>query len=333
MRPNITKLSAGVFVLAALGATATSSIARITFTGVDGTASAGVASAEENIWFSSSSHRDWQKATGAGEGRTYTTVLATSDGYFLVAADDGGVWRSNAASGNAFTLRATVSSTIRDFTEYANAVLAVGDGGYVARSADRTGGSWTTIDTGVATTSDLHAIATSGAASTVAVGEGGTVLRAGAGGNVWQQVDIGETRTLRGIVVDAFGNYLAVGDGGAAWRSPADGLTWTPVDLGTTADLYAVDIVGLVTVAVGRDETILYSGSGFANWMPLLAPSFDGVSSYDLLAVAGTGTPDWVAVGTERVAIHSQLGSSWISGQVTPILEESWGRIKSLFVQ
>ena len=124
-----------------------------------------------------------------------------------------------------------------------------------------------------------------------------------------------------------------MGDGGAAWRSPADGLTWTAVDLGTTADLYAVDIVGLVTVAVGRDETILYSGSGFANWMPLLAPSFDGVSSYDLLAVAGTGTPDWVAVGTERVAIHSQLGSSWISGQVTPILEESWGRIKSLFVQ
>ncbi|MEZ4648928.1 MAG: hypothetical protein R3E97_09125 [Candidatus Eisenbacteria bacterium] len=335
MRPIATRLSVGLLVLASLGGAATSSTARIRFTGVDGTALAGVASAEENIWFSSSTHRDWQKATGAGEGRTYTTVLATSSGYFLVAADDGTVWRSNATNGNAYTLRATVSSTIRDFVEIGGSVFAVGDGAWVGKNGDRTGGSWETIDLGIPAANDLFAVAanTTGAGSMVAVGDHGTLLRATVFGASWQSVFIDESRALRGLVVDPFGNYLAVGDGGAAWRGTADGMTWSPIDLGTTADLHAVDIVGQATVAVGSSETILYSSAGFANWTSLTAPSLDGVSSYDLLAVAGTGTPDWVAMGTERAALYSQIGLSWFGSDVTPIQRESWGRIKSLFAQ
>jgi hypothetical protein len=309
---------------------ATFSEARIRFTGVGGTDFAGVAAAEEGIWFSSHTHRDWQEASGAGGGRTYTGVLATSDDHFTVVADDGTVWRSTTTQASGFVEMAQLGAALRALIETNSQLLVVGDGGYIARSSGLTGGSWVPLASSIS--SDLLAIATNGISSTIAVGEGGIVLRAGLGGTGWQAVPIAETRTLRALVVDSNSRYLAVGDGGAAWQSDAAGLVWEPVDLGTESNLRGASRLGQAVVVVGDAQTVLYSPANFSAWQTRVAPSVDGAGNYDLLAVNGTGTPDWVAVGTGRATIWSDLGLQWISGDVTPVITESWGRIKGRFV-
>lgn len=332
-RPSPTGRAVAVAVLVAVlaGALAGPALARIRFTGVAGSAVAGVASADEGLWFSSSTHRDWQEATGAGPGRTYTAALAASTGFFFALAEDGTIWRSGTTLGSGFVPAATVGAGLRALTETSGRLLAVGDAGYIGRSSDLTGESWVPLAS--ATSRDLFAVASNGLTSTVAVGEAGAIVRAGLGSTDWQPVAIAESRTFRGLTVDANGRYLAVGDGGAAWRSDASGLNWESLDFGFTveANLRAASRVGQVVVVVGDAQTILYSPANLAGWQVRTAPSVDGAGTYDLLAVAGTGTPDWIAVGSGRATIWSQLGLQWSTNQVTPVLEESWGRIKGRF--
>ncbi len=315
--------------LAGLGGLILSGLAfaQTDFYGVAGNQSAAVIAAENAIWFASATHRDWEPASGTEGGRNYTAVVAVNDGFFVVVADDGTVWRSASAEASAFVERADTTVPLRGVTQTGSQLVAVGDAGAILRSVNREAGNWVTVTS--PTTEDLFAVATNGVTSTVAVGANGTILRGGLNGTTWSVVDVGETRDLQAVTTDSNGRFLAVGAGGAAWIGEAGGTVWTALDLGTESDLHGASRAGTVTVVVGAGPVAFYSAANFSAWQSVATPEITGVE-YGLNDVAYTES-DFVAVGDSRVALWSALGLEWSTGTVTPIEETSWGTLKTLF--
>jgi hypothetical protein len=203
----------------------------------------------------------------------------------------------------------------------------VGDSGMIARCASLSAVTWTVLASPV--TANLRGIAWNGV-SAVAVGDGGTVLRAGSPGAAWQAVPIDETRDLLAITVDpppgTVGRYLAVGRGGAAWRGEGDGLTWTRLDDVTTEAIHGAAWVGPTAVVVGDAGAIYWSPGSFENWVPM-----ESTVTTSLRAVASTSVR-LLAVGTDNTVLLSLDGHEWRRAEVpVPVNEVSWGRVKQLF--
>ena len=306
--------------------------ARPLLLGVAATNAAGVAVGDGAILFSTETHNAWNPAAGFDESVVYTAALATSDGFFVVVAEDGSAWRSSTPTATGFVRRASASSNaLHALTQIGSQLLAVGEGGAIVRATDQTGGNWVSVSS--PTTRTLRGVATNSISSTVAVGDEGTILRGGVNGNDWQVVSIDEDRSFYAVIAEpGTGRFLAVGTGGAMWRSNGDGVSWTPVVSETTitSNLRGLAQVGPATIAVGEDASAYYASSNFSNWQVGNTPMDTETGDYDLTAVAFSGN-DLLAVGSRRVILRSFIGLVWEINDVIPVEESSWGRVKSIF--
>jgi photosystem II stability/assembly factor-like uncharacterized protein len=307
--------------------------ARPLLLGVAATNAAGVAVGDGTILFAPETHNAWNSATGFDESIVYTAALATADGFFVVVAEDGSAWRSSTPTATGFVRRATAaSSALHAVTQIGSQLLAVGEGGVIVRATDQTAGNWVSVNS--PTTKTLRGVATNSISSTVAVGDEGTILRGGVNGNDWQVVSIDEDRNFYAVLSEpGTGRFLAVGAGGAMWRSNGDGVSWSPVAPGgitITSNLRGLAQVGPATIAVGEDASAYYAANNFANWQVANTPIDSGIGAYDLTAVTFSGN-DLLAVGSRRVILRSFIGLVWELNDVIPVVESSWGRVKTIF--
>ncbi len=104
--------------------------------------------------------------------------------------------------------------------------------------------------------SDLHDVAYGGG-RLVAVGDDGTVLVSGDGGETWASADVGTSQDLHGVAYGG-GTFVVVGEGGTLLTS-SDGAQWRLVNSGTDRDLYRVAYLGDRFLALGDGGTLLVS--------------------------------------------------------------------------
>jgi photosystem II stability/assembly factor-like uncharacterized protein len=173
-----------------------------------------------------------------GGDRTWRSVATDHDGVVALAlADDGSVWRWDETT-SALTLMTTlIGGRALALSHDGTVAAVVGDDGGVQRSDDG-GLTWQRVETGTA--AGLHAAWVTGDAEIIAVGDAGTVVRAGA------TIDVASpgVATLRAVHIDASGAGLAAGDGGEVLRTDDGGATWQTLDV----DLGAATIRGLDSV-------------------------------------------------------------------------------------
>jgi hypothetical protein len=295
---------------------------------VAGDAGTAVAAGVGVLWWSTPTHLAWHPAAGVDSALNYTAVVKAG-GRYLATAEDGSVWISADAQGTSFLRRGGAASRpLRAMALVGGAALvAVGDSGMIARCANLNGTTWTTLASPV--TAHLRGIAWNGV-SAVAVGDGGTVLRAGSPGAAWQAVTIHETRDLLAVTADpapgSVGRYLAVGREGAAWRGEGDGLTWTRLDDVSTGALRGATRDGSTAVVVGDAGVIYWSPGSFENWVPAVS-----TVTTSLQAVTSVGN-GFLTVGADATVLWSLDGHEWRRAEVpVPVYEVSWGRVKQLF--
>ncbi len=297
------------------------------FLGVAGGSSRGVLCGEGRILFSHADQLGWNwfPAEGADSSLIYTCA-ALAGSRFVVAAENGSVWRSTGPEGYVFEpVGSTGASGVRALAQAGPRLVAVGDGGSIALSTDLGAATWRAEPSPVTTT--LRGVASNGVTSTVAVGEDGVVLRAGVFANNWQRVAIQETEDFHGVLVRPNGQYVAFGSSGTLWLGQGDGLTWTLLPEFTAVSFHGGASVGSLMILVGDDGSIHVSAGqpgDPGSWR--LTPS---PTSQRLRAVAWTGVRA-VAVGEASTVLWSSVGWVWIQTPVVPTREMSWGALKKL---
>ena len=159
-------------------------------------------------------------------------------GASFVAARTGGEW---VRTDLPFAVRALASSGVT--------MVAVGDGGGLAASAD--GWSWDIADLGDG--SDLADVAWIPAIGRfVAVGDVGTIVTSG-DGLVWIRADAPATVDLRGVGAVRQGALAVGAEGGeAAILASADGIAWERRPVASTLPLEDVAFDGELAVVVGH---------------------------------------------------------------------------------
>lgn len=154
----------------------------------------------------------------------------------LALADDGSLWRW--ADGQPPQLAITMAGAHGLAMAHGGAHAAIaGAGGLLARSVDG-GASWAPIATG--TEVDLHAAWVTDAGDVVAVGDGGTVVRA-AGDAV--TISTPGAGTLRAVHINARGEGLAAGDAGQVLNTVDGGRTWRPLPVALPTTIRGLDEV------------------------------------------------------------------------------------------
>lgn len=205
---------------------------------------------------------------------TETTVITGTGSGVVNSADSGTSFTYNPGAAE---LPITYASTIAP-----TAIVRVGADGMILRSYD--GVNWMVIESG--TTNDLYDVHFAGI-NMVAVGEAGTILYSGDGGQTWTQVASGTTSDLY-TVSGASNVFIAAGAGGVMLQSQNAGYTWTPMTSGTTSDLRGSAVSGGTYVVVGDESTII-SGALTTDLLDVtdgesggISDSFDVTMHYDL---------------------------------------------------
>lgn len=172
-------------------------------------------------------------------------------------------------------------------------VVISGDWGKIFTSTDCT--NWTQHTT--PTTNFLSGVAI-GPNACVAVGKGGTLLRAGPDGTTWTSVSLGTTNWLYRVrwVNEQF---VVVGQNGAIYTSP-DATNWTARASGTTRWLTDVTFVDGKWFVVGNQATLLMS-TNLTNWTQLPLPTIKS------LYTAATQNGQLVLAGIEGVILRNQV--------------------------
>jgi len=168
-----------------------------------------------------------------------------------------------------------------------------GDLGMIYTSGDVT--NWTPHTT--PTANFLSSIAI-GSDACVAVGDKGTLMRAGPDAADWTVVGLGITNWL--YRVRWIGNqFVVVGQNGTILTSP-DATNWTARISGTTRWLTDVALVDDQWFVTGYQGTLL-SSSNLQNWTPLSLPTIKS------LYAAATQGGQLVLTGIEGVALRNQV--------------------------
>jgi len=192
--------------------------------------------------------------------------------------------------------------------------VTVGNAGSVRRSTD--GSSILLPDSG--TTATLYDVETTGAATAVAVGSLGTIIRSTDSAATWTTVASGTTALLKALDRVPGGRRLyVVGGAGTVLSSDDDGATWTARTAPTTQLLNDV-------VALGPNELWVAGGGGVifrstdagATWTTQSSGTTISISSID----SHDGTTAFATVandGTNRGALLATTdgGATW---QLTP---------------
>jgi photosystem II stability/assembly factor-like uncharacterized protein len=111
----------------------------------------------------------------------------------------------------------------------------VGDGGALVVSQDG-GITWAVVATGVS--ADLHAVWPTDDGAVIAVGDGGTVVRA-IGDDV--EVSTPGLGALRAVHINGAGEGLAAGDRGEVLRTDDGGYSWSVVDIELGGTVFGLD--------------------------------------------------------------------------------------------
>jgi photosystem II stability/assembly factor-like uncharacterized protein len=112
------------------------------------------------------------------------------------------------------------------------------------------GSSWTEKKS--ETTKALLGLAVSSADISIAVGEGGTILRSEKGSE-WAPINSGTVEMLNAVAAADDNNFCAVGSRGATLQSTDGGKSWTVAAPVSAKHLLAIDLISASQgVAVGR---------------------------------------------------------------------------------
>lgn len=154
-----------------------------------------------------------------------------------------------------------------------SAFIAVGEGGLILRSTDKSPqnySSWSTVASN--TTKDLYSVGYNGFSEVfVIVGAGGTILTSSNNGQSWTARTSGTTFDLNHVffVGGTVSKFIAVGDNGTVLMSTTtNGVDWVRIaDTKTTNNLLGVCFANNRITAVGDNLTIIVSTDGGTTWV------------------------------------------------------------------
>ncbi len=204
----------------------------------------------------------------------------------------------------------------------ATAAWATGSRGRIYATADGT--TWATQGTTALTgfECNINCVRMFSATKGYACGDNGKIFYT-ADGAVWADVSpTGATAyDFHGIFPLSATEAFAVGTGGKIYHTSNSGVAWTSETSGITTNLYAIDGITAVYIAVGAGGVILTSTNG-TTWTPRTSGQ-----TVDFLAVyCFDGTPDFhIAVGEDGKAISSADGTTWADVSISGCTEDLRG--------
>jgi len=238
------------------------------------------------------------------------TGYATGAAGEILSTEDGG------ASWKAMTPAPTPLSLL-GVTTNGGRTLAVGQKGLILSLKD---GKWTPVDSG--SSSRLFAVHVNQKGDAVAVGEFGTVLASGDGGESWRNVaptwdaftEHGEEPHLYDAAVDADGVMTIAGEFGLILRSSDGGGSWHELHRGD-ASIFGLTFDGQGRAyAVGQVGTVLRSDDNGKSWTKLASGS-----DANLLSVRMLSHDVAVVSGVRGSLVTHDGGQSWQSRTEGPL--------------
>ena len=162
----------------------------------------------------------------------------------------------------------------------------------------------------------LYSIDMLDAATIIAVGVDGYIIRSTDGGNNWATVDAGTTQTLRRVRWYSSSLVVALGNGGFAMKSSDKGTTWTMLNTGVTKSLLDVHFFDENNwLVVGQSAQVLTTSDGGATW----DDEGNSTNNYNEIAFHGDFGVIVGNKGTLRVTTNG--GEKWRSRSSTSDLE------------
>lgn len=191
--------------------------------------------------------------------------------------------------------------------------VAVGDYGAIYTSTN--GMNWSSSSSG--TTEWLRGV-TFGGGFFVAVGENGTILKAGMNVSSWSKPSSGTSEHLnrvRYLGNSSSGSFYAVGNSGTLLKS-ADGTNWSVLDSGTTNDLNDVARNNNGLLVVG-DQTMLLSDDDGGTWVDQTMLSSNAVPAWTYLSAHGKGN-EWLVAGRSGFQVEGSSSTGTTIWNETP---------------
>jgi hypothetical protein len=272
---------------------------------------------------------------------TSTTAEVVSTLTYVAAGSGGAMYSS--LDGSSWTALNYTSNTnqLNGAAYLAGVYTLVGDKGTILTTSDLSAWTARTAPAGISG-KNLYAVANNGAALSVAVGEGGSIIYSADGGATWTAAAFSGTAPTKDLFAVTYsplnvgtntaGTWVAVGAGGSMVQS-ADGLTWATVDLSSisTVTLRGVafaasasdtGVVSQAFVVVGDAGTVLGSPDG-VTWTAQNALNGGyALNAVNSAVTVGSAYPStvslFVAVGQGGGIFTSTNGLTWTAISPTP---------------
>jgi hypothetical protein len=191
------------------------------------------------------------------------------------------------------TLPQFTTNTLQGVDASTNLFVVSGDAGKIFTSPDGT--NW--LERTTLTANFLSSVAI-GSNACVAVGDNGTLLRAGPDGATWSAVSLGTSYWLYRVRwLD--NQFVVVGENGVIYTSP-DAMTWTLHTSGTTSWLTDVTSVNGTWFVTGYQGTLL-SSTNRTTWSAVPLPTIKS------LYATTTQNGQLVVAGIEGVILRNQV--------------------------
>lgn len=188
--------------------------------------------------------KSWQpQKAGISTTKNFTSVAFKNEekGENGIVVGNGIVLRTTNGGTSWEVLLSAPSFNYNSVSVFDNFVLAVGDGGNIAKSTDF-GTTWTSVNTG---TTNLNAVYALDSKNAFAVGNNGTILKMNAAGT-WTPVALNSVAGIKlnnvyftnlktGYIVGANGTFAKTVDGGVTWVKKTD--------LNTTSDITNINFI------------------------------------------------------------------------------------------
>lgn len=187
--------------------------------------------------------------------------------------------------------------------------VVVGEHGLIVwcQMSNLTFSVWSPGSSGITTILNGVAINSNGS-TTIAVGDGGVILKSTDAGVTWVAKTSGTTNALYGVWALSLTTFIAVGAGGVILVSTDSGNTWGTQTSGTVQDLHSVWFNDASNGWVaGNNGTILHTSNGGTAW----AAQTSGTTE-QLLGIWGVNLNSLWACGTNgKILTTANGGTNW----------------------